>query len=388
MNEQLRRAPSPDLLPRFAAIVGDKYAITDPAALEPFLVEGRGLYHGRSSMLLRPGSIGEVQAILKLANETKTPLVPQGGNTGLVGGQIPFDGELILSLTRLDRIREVDPASNAMTCEAGVVLARAQEAAAAVKLFPRPRAVETAFIAVPSPAAAVKLLNLAQARVGGTVTSFELIIRDVVEFAIKHAHGVRDPLTKRHHWYVLMEVSSQHGDGLRESVEQLLADGSAQGLVEDATIASSLDQAKAFWHMRHVLPEVQKPEGGSIKADVSVPVASVPQFLEEASAAAKAIVPNCRPVPFGHLGDGNVHFNVSQPIGADPAQFLARWGEVNDAVNKIVLKYNGSISAEHGIGKLKRDSLPKVKDPVALELMRGLKRMLDPNGILNPGKVL
>ena len=260
--------------------------------------------------------------------------------------------------------------------------------AAVVKLFPRPRAVETAFIAVPSPAAAVKLLNLAQARVGGTVTSFELIIRDVVEFAIKHVHGVRDPLTKRHPWYVLMEVSSQHGDGLRESVEQLLADGSAQGLVEDATIASSLDQAKAFWHMRHVLPEVQKPEGGSIKADVSVPVAVVPQFLEEASVAAKAIVPGCRPVPFGHLGDGNVHFNVSQPIGADTAQFLARWGEVNDAVNKIVLKYNGSISAEHGIGKLKRDSLPKVKDPVALELMRGLKRMLDPNGILNPGKVL
>jgi D-lactate dehydrogenase (cytochrome) len=425
-------------------------------------------------MLLRPGSVGEVQAILKLANETKTLLVPQGGNTGLVGGQIAFDGELILSLTRLDRIREVDPASNAMTCEAGVVLAKAQEAAAAVdrlfplslgaegsctiggnlstnaggtgavaygiardlvlglevvladgrmmnllsklkknntgydlrhifvgaegtlgiitaavvKLFPRPRAEETAFIAVPSPAAAVKLLNLAQARVGGTVTSFELIIRDVVEFAIKHAHGVRDPLTKRHPWYVLMEVSSQHGDGLRESVERLLADGSAQALVEDATIASSLDQAKAFWHMRHVLPEVQKPEGGSIKADVSVPVAAVPQFLEEASAAAKAIIPGCRPVPFGHLGDGNVHFNVSQPIGADTAQFLARWGEVNDAVNKIVLKYNGSISAEHGIGKLKRDSLPKVKDPVALELMRGLKRMLDPNGILNPGKVL
>ena len=474
MNEQLRRAPSPDLLPRFAAIVGDKYAITDPADLEPFLVEGRGLYHGRSSMLLRPGSVGEVQAILKLANETKTPLVPQGGNTGLVGGQIPFDGELILSLTRLDRIREVDPASNAMTCEAGVVLAKAQEAATAVdrlfplslgaegsctiggnlstnaggtgavaygiardlvlglevvladgrmmnllsklkknntgydlrhifvgaegtlgiitaavvKLFPRPRAEETAFIAVPSPAAAVKLLNLAQARVGGTVTSFELIIRDVLEFAIKHAHGVRDPLTKRHPWYVLMDVSSQHGDGLRESVERLLADGSAQALVEDATIASSLDQAKAFWHMRHVLPEVQKPEGGSIKADVSVPVAAVPQFLEEARTAAKAIIPGCRPVPFGHLGDGNVHFNVSQPIGADTAQFLARWGEVNDAVNKIVLKHNGSISAEHGIGKLKRDSLPKVKDPVALELMRGLKRMLDPNGILNPGKVL
>ena len=474
MNEQLRRAPSPDLLPRFAAIVGDRYAITDPAALEPYLIEGRGIYRGRSSMLLRPGSVAEVQAILALANETKTPLVPQGGNTGLVGGQIPFDGELILSLTRLDKIREMDAASNTMTCEAGVVLAKAQDAAAAidrlfplslgaegsctiggnlstnaggtgavaygiardlvmgievvladgrimnllsklkknntgydlrhifvgaegtlgvitaavVKLFPRPRAVETAFIGVPSPAAAVKLLNQAQARVGGAVTSFELIVRNVIEFALKHAHGTRDPLATKHPWYVLMEVSSQHSDGLRESVEQLLTDASAEGLIRDATIAASLDQAKTFWHLRHVLPEAQKPEGGSIKADVSVPVASVPQFLEEAAAAAKAIVPGCRPVPFGHLGDGNVHFNVSQPVGSDSAQFLARWGEVNDAVNKIVLKYNGSISAEHGIGKLKRDSLTKVKDPVALELMRGLKRMLDPNGILNPGKVL
>jgi FAD/FMN-containing dehydrogenase len=474
MNEQLRRAPSPDLLPRFAAIVGDRYAITDPAALEPYLNEGRGIFHGRTSMLLRPGSVGEVQAILKLANETKTPLVPQGGNTGLVGAQIPFDGELILSLTRLDKIREVDASSNTMTCEAGVVLAKAQEAAVAadrlfplslgaegsctiggnlstnaggtgavaygiardlvvglevvladgrvmnllsklkkdntgydlrhifvgaegtlgvitaavVKLFPRPRAVETAFVGVPSPSAAVKLLNLAQTRVGGTVTSFELIVRDVVEFALKHAHGVRDPLAGKHPWYVLMEVSSQHSDGLRESLEQMLAAASKQGLLKDATVAASIDQAKAFWHLRHVLPDAQKPEGGSIKADVSVPVAAVPQFLEEASAAAKAIIPDCRPVPFGHLGDGNVHFNVSQPIGADTARFLARWGEINDAVNKIVLKHHGSISAEHGIGKLKRDSLPKVKDPVALELMRGLKRMLDPNGILNPGKVL
>ncbi|HEY5215792.1 MAG TPA: FAD-binding oxidoreductase [Pseudolabrys sp.] len=474
MNEQLRRAPAPELLPRFAAIVGDKYAITDPVALAPFLIEGRGLYHGRSALLLRPGSVDEVVAILKLANETKTPLVPQGGNTGLVGAQIPFDGELILSLTRLDKIREVDPASNTMTCEAGVVLAKAQEAAAAVdrlfplslgaegsctiggnlstnaggtaalaygiarelvlglevvladgrimhllsklkkdntgydlrhifvgaegtlgiitaavlKLFPRPRAVETAFIGVPSPAAAVKLLNLARARLGGTVTSFELIIRDVIGFAVLHGQGVRDPLTGQHPWYVLMEVASQQSEGLRDSLEQLLADAAQQGLVEDATIAASLDQSKAFWHLRHMLPEVQKPEGGSIKHDVSVPVAAVPDFLEDASAAVRKLIPGCRPVPFGHVGDGNIHFNVSQPVDADAAQFLARWGEVNAVVDKIVLKYHGSISAEHGIGKLKRDSLVKVKDPVALELMRGLKRMLDPNGILNPGKVL
>ena len=425
-------------------------------------------------MLLRPGSVDEVVAILKLANETKTPLVPQGGNTGLVGAQIPFDGELLLSLTRLDKIREVDAASNTMTCEAGVVLANAQDAAAAVdrlfplslgaegsctiggnlstnaggtaalaygiarelvmglevvladgrimhllsklkkdntgydlrnifigaegtlgiitaavlKLFPRPRAVETAFIGVPSPAAAVKLLNLARARVGGTVTSFELIVREVIEFAVKHGHGVRDPLTAKHPWYVLMEVASQHSEGLRASVEELLADAAQQGLVEDATIAASLDHAKAFWHLRHVLPEVQKPEGGSIKHDISVPVASVPDFLAEAAAAVIKLIPGSRPVPFGHVGDGNIHFNVSQPVGADQAAFLARWGEVNAVVDKIVLKYHGSISAEHGIGVLKRNSLPKVKDPVALELMRGLKRMLDPNGILNPGKVL
>ena len=474
MNPPLHRAPSPDLLPRFAAIVGDKYAITDAAALEPHLVEGRGLYHGRSAMLLRPGSVDEVVAILKLANQTKTPLVPQGGNTGLVGAQIPFDGELLLSLTRLDRIREVDAASNSMTCEAGVVLANAQDAAAAVdrlfplslgaegsctiggnlstnaggtaalaygiarelvmglevvladgrimhllsklkkdntgydlrhifigaegtlgiitaavlKLFPRPRAVETAFIGVPSPAAAVKLLNLARAQVGGTVTSFELIVREVIEFAVKHGHGVRDPLSGRHPWYVLMEVASQHGEGLRAGLEELLSDASGQGLIEDATIAASLEQAKSFWHLRHTLPEVQKPEGGSIKHDISVPVASVPDFLAEASAAVVKLIPGARPVPFGHVGDGNIHFNISQPVGADQAAFLARWCEVNAVVDKIVLKYQGSISAEHGIGVLKRNSLPKVKDPVALELMRGLKRMLDPNGILNPGKVL
>jgi FAD/FMN-containing dehydrogenase len=474
MNPPLRRAPSPDLLPRFAAIVGDKYAITDATALEPYLIEGRGLYHGRTAMLLRPGSVEEVVAILKLANETKTPLVPQGGNTGLVGAQIPFDGELLLSLTRLDKIREVDATSNTMTCEAGVVLSNAQDAAAAVdrlfplslgaegsctiggnlstnaggtgalaygiarelvlglevvladgrimhllsklkkdntgydlrnifvgaegtlgiitaavlKLFPRPRAVETAFIGVPSPAAAVKLLNLSRARVDGTVTSFELIVRTVIEFAVKHGHGVRNPLNRAHPWYVLMEVSSQHSEGLRDSVVQLLADASAQELVEDATIAASLDQTKTFWHLRHVLPEMQKPEGGSIKHDISVPVAAVPDFIAEASAAVQALIPGCRPVPFGHVGDGNIHFNVSQPVGADQAQFLARWGEVNAVVDKVVLKHHGSISAEHGIGKLKRESLIKVKDPVALDLMRGLKRMLDPNGILNPGKVL
>jgi D-lactate dehydrogenase (cytochrome) len=260
--------------------------------------------------------------------------------------------------------------------------------AAVLKLFPPPRAVETAFIGLPSPDAAVKLLNLAQSRISGTVTGFELMARGIIEFAIKHGHGNRDPLASAHPWYVLMEVSSQQSEGLRDNVEQFLADAIEQNLVSDATIASSLDQTKAFWHLRHTLTEVQKPEGGSIKHDVSVPVAAVPNFIAEASAAVIALIPGSRPVPFGHVGDGNIHFNVSQPVGADAKEFLARWAEVNAVVDDIVLKHHGSISAEHGIGKLKRESLVKVKDPVALDVMRTLKHMLDPNGILNPGKVL
>ncbi|MGE0565971.1 MAG: FAD-binding oxidoreductase, partial [Pseudolabrys sp.] len=393
MNVQQPPKLTPELLARFRAIVGDKYAITDGHALEPYLTEGRGLYHGNTTMLLRPGSVKEVQDILKLANETKTAIVPQGGNTGLVGAQIPMHGELILSLTRLDKVREVDPASNTMTCESGVVLVNAQAAAAAagrlfplslgaegsctiggnlssnaggtgalaygvardlvlgvevvladgrvldalsklkkdntgydlknlfvgaegtlgiitaatLKVFPRPRAIETAFIGVPSPEAALTLLNLAQERAGGTVTSFELIIREVMEFGLRHGHGVRDPLASKHPWYVLMEVSSQTVEGLRETVENFLADASERGLVIDATLSASLEQTKSFWHLRHTLTEAQKPEGGSIKHDVSVPVDAVPQLIAETFEGAQKLVPGCRPVPFGQRGDGYGH---------------------------------------------------------------------------------
>jgi D-lactate dehydrogenase (cytochrome) len=462
------------LLARFAAIVGTSYAIADPKGQEAYLVELRGLYRGETPLVLRPGSVAEVAAILRLANETGTPIVPQGGNTGLVGGQVPRDGEILLSLTRLDRVREVDPTSNTMTCEAGVILVKAQDAAAdadrlfplslgaegsctiggnlstnaggtavlaygnsreltlglevvladgriwnglgklkkdntgydlknlfvgaegtlgvitaaVLKLFPRPRAVETAFVGVPSPRAALALLGLANARAGGTITSFELLPRIGIEFAVRHGPGCRDPLGSPHPWYVMIELSSQSSEGLRNTLEDLLATGAERDLVTDATIAASLDQAKAFWHLRGMLSDVQTSEGGSIKHDVSVPVAAVPDFIAEASAAVGAMVENCRPVPFGHLGDGNIHFNVSQPIGADKAAYVARWDEMNALVHGIVGKYHGSISAEHGIGRLKRHLLPGVKDPVALDLMRSLKRTLDPNGILNPGKVL
>jgi FAD/FMN-containing dehydrogenase len=462
------------LLARFAAIVGDKYAITDREAQAPYLVEMRGLYRGHSPMVLRPGSVAEVAAILKLANDSATPIVPQGGNTGLVGGQIPHHNEIVLSLNRLDRIREVDPTSYTITCEAGVTLARARDAAAVVdrlypqllpsegtctiggnlstnaggtaaiahgiarshalglevvladgrvlndlnklkkdntgydlknlfigaegtlgvitaavlRLVPRPRSIETAFAGVASAQAALELLGIAQERSGGEVTSFEIMTREGIELVLRHGQGCRDPLAAPHAWYVLMELSSQRREGLRDVLEAVLAEGLERGLVRDATIADSLEQAKAFWRVREMFGEVQRHAGGSIKHDISVPVAAVPAFISEANAAVTALIPGVRPLPFGHLGDGNIHYNVTQPLGADQEEFLKRWDEVNTIVFAVVKKYGGSISAEHGVGVMKRDLLPSVKDPVALDLMRTLKRMLDPKGILNPGKVL
>ena len=465
---------SADLLARFIAIVGDKHAITDPQAQAPYLLEMRDMFHGHTPVVLRPGSVAEVADILKLANETSTPVVPQGGNTGLVGGQIAQHGEIVLSLNRLDRIREVDPVSNTMTCEAGVTLQRAREAAeqvdrlypqllpsegtctiggnlstnaggtaalahgiarshalgievvladgrvlhnlnklkkdntgydlknlfigaegtlgvitaAVLRLVPRPRAVETAFVGVPSPEAALDLLGLATERTAGGVTSFEMMLRLGIELVLRHGAGCRDPLPEKHPWYVLIELSSQARSGLRAVMEEILAEGLERGLIEDATIADSLEQGKMFWRIRELFGEVQRHEGGSIKHDISVPVAAVPAFISEASAAVIKLIPGSRPLPFGHLGDGNIHYNVAQPVGADKADFLNRWDEVNAVVFDVVAKHGGSISAEHGIGVIKRDLLPKVKDPVAFELMRTLKRTLDPKGILNPGKVL
>ena len=469
-----KRSLSPELLQRFAAIVGEKYAITDPQLQEPYLVEMRDLFHGQTPVILRPGSVEEVSRILKLANDTKTAIVPQGGNTGLVGGQIPHHNEVVLSLTRLDKIREVDPVSNTMTVEAGVTLQRAREAAAnagrlypqllpsegtctiggnlstnaggvaavahgisrshavglevvladgrvlnalnklkkdntgydlrdlfigsegtlgiitaaVLKLVPRPRSMETAFAGVTSPQAAVDLLGVAMERSGGDVTSFEMMLRDGVEAVVKLDSASRDPLVKPYPWYALIELSSQQRLGLRETMEEILSVGMERGLVLDATIAESLDQAKSFWRIREMFGEVQRHLGGSIKHDISVPIAAIPAFIEEANAAVVELIPGARPMPFGHVGDGNIHYNVNQPLGADKAQFLARWGDVNKVVFAVVKKYGGSISAEHGVGVMKRDILSEYKDPVAMDLMRDLKTMLDPNGILNPGKVL
>ncbi|MDF0579610.1 FAD-binding oxidoreductase [Bradyrhizobium yuanmingense] len=464
---------APELIEQFRKIVGDRHAITDPTDIEPYVTEERNLFHGRSPLVLRPGSTAEVSAICKLASAHNIALVPQGGNTGLVGGQTPHNGEVVVSLRRLDKIRGVDTASNTMTCEAGVVLqiaqAKASEVdrlfplslgaegsctiggnlstnaggtaalaygvaremalglevvladgrvlnslsklkkdntgynlhnlfigaegtlgiitAATLKLFPKPRAIETAFVGLKSPAAALKLLTIAQSEAANALTSFELLSELAVDFSVRHGIDVRDPLAEKHPWYVLMELSSPSEDA-RTPLETILGRAMEEEIVDDAVIAASLAQRGAFWKLRDEMSAAQKPEGGSIKHDISVPVAAVPEFIAEADAAVVKLIPGARPVPFGHLGDGNLHYNVSQPIGADTADFLARWHDVNAVVFEIVLRMGGSISAEHGIGVLKRDELPQVKDKTAIELMRSIKAMLDPLGIMNPGKVL
>ena len=464
---------SPELIGRFRKIVGDKYAVTDAAEIAPYVTEERDLFHGRSPLVLRPSSTEEVSAICKLASEHRVALVPQGGNTGLVGGQTPHNGEVVVSLRRLDRIREIDTASNTMTCEAGVVLQVAQQrasevdrlfplslgaegsctiggnlstnaggttalaygvaremalgvevvladgrilnglsklkkdntgydlrnlfigaegtlgiiTAATLKLFPKPHAIETAFVGLKSPAAALRLLSISQNEAAGTLTSFELLSDLAVDFSVRHGIDIRDPLAGKHPWYVLMELSSPREDA-RAALESILAQGLENDIVDDAVIAANLSQRSAFWKLRDEMSAAQKPEGGSIKHDISVPVVAVPDFVEQANAAVVKLIPGARPVPFGHLGDGNIHYNVSQPVGSEAADFLARWDEVNAVVFDIVLRMGGSISAEHGIGVLKRDELPHVKDKVAIELMRSIKAMLDPLGIMNPGKVL
>src|SRR3979411_2796649 len=475
MNTVKPAAPplSPELIARFRKIVGDKYAVTDAADIAPYVTEERDLFHGHSPLVLRPGSTAEVAAICKLASEHRLALVPQGGNTGLVGGQTPHHGEVVVSTRRMDKIRDIDTASNTMTCEAGVVLQVAQQrarevdrlfplslgaegsctiggnlstnaggttaiaygvaremalglevvladgrilnllsklkkdntgydlrnlfigaegtlgiiTAATVKLFPKPRAIETAFVGLQSPAQALKLLSISQSEAAGTLTSFELLSDVAVDFSVRHGIDIRDPLSGKHPWYVLMELSSSRDDA-RAALEAILAKRHEQQIGDRAEIAANLRQRAAFWKLRDEMSAAQKPEGGSIKHDISVPVVAVPDFIAEANAAVVKLIPGSRPVPFGHLGDGNIHYNVSQPVGGSAADFMARWHEVNQVVFEIVLRMGGSISAEHGIGGLQRDELPEVKDKTAIELMRGIKAMLDPLGIMNPGKVL
>jgi len=470
---------TPGLAAKFVSLAGPHGALTEATDIAPYNEEPRGLYRGASPLVLRPATVEQVSAILKLAHDERVAIVPQGGNTGLVGGQTPFGGEIILNLSRMNRIRDVDAAGNTLTVEAGATLAAVQDAAATagrlfplslgsegscqiggniasnaggvhvlrygnmrdlvlgleavlpggevihglkrlrkdntgydlkslligsegtlavitaatLKLFPRPADVATAFVGLPSLEAAGALFTRASEGAGPLLTAFELIPLAILDFVFRHLPQHRDPLAERHPWYALIEISSPLGDGVAERAALSILEAAMEaGTVADAAVAASETQAADFWRLREAIVESQKFEGGSIKHDVSVPVAAIPRFVREATAAVEALVPGARPVPFGHFGDGNIHFNVSQPArgdtAADKAAYLARWDEMQALVHGIVLRHGGSISAEHGIGRMKAAALAEIKSPAEMALLRGIKAAFDPRGVLNPGKVL
>jgi FAD/FMN-containing dehydrogenase len=474
------QAPAPahqdSLIERLAAIVGDKAVIRAPAEMAPYLTETRGLYQGQARCVVRPQTTEDVAAVVRLCASAGVPIVPQGGNTGLVGGGVPFGGgEVVVSLARMNRVRAVDPVNDTITVEAGCILQQVQEAAeredrlfplslgaegtcqiggnlstnaggiqvlrygnmralvlglevvlpdgriwnglrglrkdntgfdlkqlfiggegtlgiitaAVLRLFPRPKEKVTAFVAVRDVEAAVALLGRVRGATGEAVTSFELIPRFSLEIAAKHVAGVSDPLGETHPWYVLVELWSESANsGLREAFEEVLAQVYEDDLVQDATFAANESQSLELWRIREAMVEAQKFEGGSIKHDIAVPISAVASFITRACKVVEDMIPGSRPVPFGHIGDGNIHFNISQPVGADTQGFLARWSEVNRAVHDIVVALNGSISAEHGIGRLKIDENVHYKQPIEIELMQRIKHALDPNNLMNPGKVV
>ncbi|GEO41649.1 D-2-hydroxyacid dehydrogenase [Skermanella aerolata] len=467
----------PALLDRLRAIVGPSGHIDDPADMEPYVAEWRGRYRGATPLVLRPATTQELSDVMRTCAEAGVPVVPQGGNTGLVGGSIPSadNSEVLISLSRMNKIREMDPLNYTVTVEAGCVLQTLQQAAADVdrlfplslgaegtcqiggnisanaggtmtlrygntrdlvlglevvlpdgqiwngmrrlrknntgydlkhlfigaegtlgfitaavlKLFPRPKQVETGFLAVRDPDAAIELLASLRSASGDSLSAFELMPRIALDFALKHVAGTIDPLSEPFPWYVLLELSTgTGGDAFRETIEAALGEAMEAGLVQDATLASSEAQAKQLWFIREAIVEAQKYEGGSIKHDISIPVSCVGSFIAQATEAVERTIPGARPVPFGHVGDGNIHFNVNQPVDADTEAYLAQWDKLNEVVHDIVLSMDGSISAEHGIGTFKREELQRVKSPVELDLMRRIKATLDPQGLMNPGKVL
>ncbi|MDP6436555.1 MAG: FAD-binding oxidoreductase [Gammaproteobacteria bacterium] len=451
----------------------------DPATLEPHLTEWRGLFRGATPIMLAPASTGNAAEILRICNTHRIPVVPQGGNTGLAGGAIPGQDsgqpQVLLSASRLRKVRETDTNNYTITVEAGCVLAEVQAAAArhglffplslaaegscqiggniatnaggtnvlrygntrdlvlglevvlpdgsvfddlsalrkdntgydlkqlfigaegtlgfitaaTLKLFPASRSSAAAWLAVESPQAAVNLYVQARRRIGDELVTFELMPRIAIEMVVDAMPACRDPMDAPHDWYVLLEVASAREQAsMDEQLSEFLAEHMEAGLVRDGVVAVSESQRSEFWNLRHNISEAQKHAGASIKHDISVPVSRMPEFLVVADERVRAEVPGIRPVPFGHLGDGNLHYNLSQPEGMEAEDFLALWGRLNEIVHTLAVDMDGSFSAEHGIGSLKVDEFERLGKPVELELMRSVKRAIDPHNIMNPGKVL
>lgn len=467
--------PSEPIIQRFTEIVGAENALRDPALQARYLKEWRDLYQGRTALVLRPASTHEVSRIMALASVEGIAVVPQAGNTGLVGGQIPYGDEIVVSVERLSRIRAIDATAMSMTVEAGVTLAGVQRAAedcdrlfplslasegscqiggnlatnaggiqvlaygnaraltlgleavlpdgriwnglsnlkkdnsgydlkdlligsegtlgiitaAALKLFPRPLQKATAFVALPSLEGSLDLFRLAQDAAGSALTAFEFLPALAMDMVLRHSPGTRRPMASTAPWFALLELSSHRDEpSATTALEQILTMAAARDVIADGVIAQSLEHAKAFWEIRERMSESQKPEGGSIKHDISVPISAIPEFIRRADRAVEGLCPGARPIPFGHMGDGNVHYNVSQPPGMDRQAFLGLWEPMSRAVHDIVVGLEGSISAEHGIGRMKREELVRLKPAVELDLMRRIKTAFDPQGIMNPGKVL
>jgi D-lactate dehydrogenase (cytochrome) len=466
-----------DFLDQCRAAIGASHVLTDTADMAGYLTDWRRRFTGAAQAVLKPASTDEVATVISLCNRFHVPLVPQGGNTGLVLGSVPDSSgsAVVLSLTRLNRIRAIDTINNTMTVEAGCILEHLQNAAseagrlfplslaaegsctiggnlstnaggtavlrygntrelclglevvtaqgdvwsglrglrkdntgydlrdlfigaegtlgvitaAVLKLFPQPRAQLTALAAMKTPDDALKLLSIAQARCGAALTGFELMSDFCLRLVGRHFPQMRLPFTETSPQYVLLELSDseseEHANAMLESV---ITDALEQGAIHDAAVASSIAQSKALWNLREHIPLAQAEEGKNIKHDISVPISRIGDFIRTTDALLQRQFPGCRMVTFGHLGDGNLHYNVSPPEHQSGDDFIASQHAINQIVHDSVHAFHGSISAEHGLGALKRDEIRQYKSEVELNLMKAVKQALDPLNLMNPGKVL
>ena len=465
------------LLQRLREALAPEDLLESGQDMEPHLVDWRRRLRGEALCVALPRSTAQVADVVRLCAAARVPVVPQGGNTGLCGGATPMAGQrpVVVCLRRMDRVLAVDPDNDTITVQAGCVLARVQEAAAAagrlfplslgaegscmiggnlstnaggvhvlrygntreltlglevvlpdgrvwdglrglrkdntgydlkqlfvggegtlgiitaavLKLFPLPRARVTAWAGLPSARAAVALLSAARARLDARLVAFELVGRVPLELVLRHVAGAQPPLAGAHEWHVLLEACDGDDEpALEERVLALLGEALEGGTVADAVVARSGAQARALWHLREHIPEAQVRAGYSIKHDISLPTSRIPDFLHQAGAALRAHEPGLRVVPFGHLGDGNLHYNASRPEDWSDEAFGRQTPAVNRIVHDLVHAFGGSISAEHGLGQVKRDEAARYKSAVELDLMRAVKRALDPDDLMNPGKVL